>query len=389
MNLFNIFKKQEKQVEVITNQPMMSTFSTPFGKIGQGNLSLPYVRANIGGEQYVRFGSDNLFPSILNQLYYTSPLHGGIINFKANSVIGGGFEIISKAKTAKEKVEEYSYTKRIYLDKLSRQLTKDLIMHERVHLLICNKNGQKTVTRLSPEKVRYNENKNLFTTSDDWSRNANLKTYPAYNPSIQGDSIYLYENDLVAGQDYYPIPSYCSANNWMFVDGEMAYLQKSNIINSIFPSFMLTMAKKFESSEEAQGFRDIIDNAKGAPNAGRIMAFVSEFPENLPTVTPLPQNNNDKLFIETITNIESNICRSHQLDPLIIGIRPSGKLGSGAELPQAYAIFEKNVVMPLRRQITEILNDIMLIGGFISKIEINNFQVIENEITQVKSNSNE
>ena len=31
---------------------------------------------------------------------------------------------------------------------------------------------------------------------------------------------------------------------------------------------------------------------------------------------------------------------------LIMGLRTPGKLGSGAELPSAYAIFEKNVVLP-------------------------------------------
>jgi hypothetical protein len=73
-----------------------------------------------------------------------------------------------------------------------------------------------------------------------------------------------------------------------------------------------------------------------------------------------------------------------------MGIRVSGKLGSGAELMQSYSIFEKNVVMPLRRQMTEIFNDIMMIGGFVSTIEINNFQILEdNTIVQAKQNSNE
>jgi len=382
------FKKEDPKVEVIESNNYHN-FSTPFGQIGKGNLSLPYVRAYSHNEPYIRFGTDNLFPQLINQMYYTSPLNGGIINFKANSVIGGGYIINSRTKTAKEKVDEYTFTKRINLDKLSRQLTKDLIMHERVTLLICNKNGVKTIKRISPEKVRNNVDKTIFTVSDDWSRSIDIKQYQPYTPALQGESIYLYENDLVAGQEYYPIPSYCSANNWMFVDGEMSYLQKSNIINSIFPSFMITMAKKFESDNEVQAFKKTIDNAKGAPDAGRIMTFVSEFPENLPTVTALPQNNNDKLFVETVTNLEANICRAHQIDPLIMGIRVSGKLGSGNELKQSYTIFEKNIVIPLRRQMTEIFNDIMIIGGFVSTIEINNFQIIEEQIIQAKENSNE
>jgi len=383
------FIKQKPKVEITNNTSNYDYYSTPFGTIGKGDLALPFVRAYSHSEPYIRFGTDNLFPQLINQLYYTSPLNGGIINFKANSVIGGGYIVDSKTKTAKEKVDEYRFIKQINLDKLSRQLTKDLIMHERVTLLICNKNGVKTVKRISPEKVRNNVDKTIFTVCEDWSRNIDIKQYPPYTPHCKEDSIYLYENDLVAGQEYYPIPSYCSSNNWMFLDGQMSLLQKSNILNSIFPSYFITMAKKFESDAESQAFKQTIERAKGAPEAGRIMAFVSEFPENLPNVTALPQNNNDKLFTENVTNLEANICRAHQIDPLIMGIRVSGKLGSGNELKQAYTIFEKNVVMPLRRQMTEIFNDIMVIGGFVSTIEIQNYQIIEEQIIQTKTNSNE
>ena len=382
MNLFNIFKtKSKKETVTQTVTPMESMFSTPFGKIGDGNLALPYIRAYSHSEPYIRFGTDNLYPQLINQMYYNSPLNGSIINFKTNATIGGGYTLESITNTAKEKVAEYTFLKRIKFDKLSKALTKDFIMHNRVALLVCIlPNGQKMLKRLSPDTVRINYYKNIITISEDWSRNINISHYPIYNPAIKEDSVYYYELDGDAGQTAYPIPSYCSSLNWCFVDGQMSYLQKSNLINSIFPSFMITMAKKFESDVEAQQFKDTIDRAKGAPEAGRIMCFVSEFPENLPTVTTLPQNNNDKLFVETVTNLESNICRAHQLDPLIIGIRPSGKLGSGAELPVAYSIFEKNVIMPIRNEMEDIFNDIMLIGGFQSSISINVYQIIDTSI---------
>jgi hypothetical protein len=383
MNIFNFFKsKKETVTEKVT--PMISEFSTPFGKIGDGNLALPFVRAYSHTEPYIRFGTDNLYPQVINQMYYTSPLNGGIINFKTNATIGGGYTLESITKTAKEKVNEYTFLKRIKFDKLCKSLTKDFIMHNRIALLICNKNGQKYITRLSPDTVRINYYKNTITVCEDWARNVNICTYPVYNPAIKEDSVYYYELEGDAGQNSYPIPSYCSSLNWCFVDGQMSYLQKSNLINSIFPSFMITMAKKFESDVEARQFKDTIEKAKGAPEAGRIMTFVAEFPENLPTVTTLPQNNNDKLFIETVTNLEANICRSHSIDPLIMGIRVSGKLGSGNELVQAYSIFEKNVIMPLRSEMEDIFNDIMLIGGYPSKIKINEFQIIDTQIIQTK-----
>ena len=374
------FKKQEPKQEMVSQStPLYSTFSSPFTKIGDGNLALPYVRGYINNERYVRFGVDNLFPQLINQMYYASPLNGSIINFKTNSVIGGGFES-NGSRTGKDKVAEYTFMEKNKIVKMSRQLTKDLIMHGRVYVMICNNNGKISMKRIGPEKVRVNIDKCEYTISDDWTRNINIRIYKAFNPTIIGDSIYCYEIDGDAGQDIYPLPGYISALNWCFVDGEMSYLQKSNIVNSIFPSFMITMAKKFESQVEADQFKETINKSKGAPEAGRIMTFVSEFAENLPTVTPIPQNNNDKVFIETVTNLEANICRGHQIDPLIMGIRPSGKLGSGAELPVAYSIYEKNVVLPLREMMEEILDDLFFIGGITTSITINNYQIVDEQI---------
>ena len=376
------FKKQETVTEKIT--PMISEYSTPFLKVGQGDLSLPYVRAYSHSEPYVRFGEDNLFSQLVNQMYHSSPLNSGIINFKTNAVIGGGYTLESITKTAKEKVAEYTFLKRIKFDKLSKQLTQDLVMHERVCLLICTKNGTKHIKRLSPETVRINYHKNIVTVCEDWSRNVNMCSYPVYNPAIKEDSVYYYEVEGIAGQSIYPIPSYCSALNWCFVDGQMSYLMKSNLVNSIFPSFMLTLAKKFESDDEMRAFKETVEKAKGASEAGKILTFVSEFTENLPTITAIAQNNNDSLFIETVTNLEMNICRAHQIDPIIMGIRVGGKLGSGAELPVAYNIFMKNVIYPLRGEMEDIFNDIMMIGNFASSIKINDFRIVDDGVTQTK-----
>jgi len=379
MGFWNFRKKQEEiKVE---NEPLFSNFSTPFGKIGDGNLSLPYVR-NYGSEPYVRFGSDNLFPQIINQMYYQSPLNGSIINFKTNATIGGGIEINSTNLSAADKVNEYTFIKANKIDKLARQITKDFIMHSRICILVDPTKKQIRLKRVGPEKVRINAAKTKVTLSDDWSRSIGIVEYPVYNPSLKVPSVYVYENEGDAGQDIYPIPQYTSALNWCFVDGESAYLHKSNLINAIFPSFMLTLAKKFGSTEELAQFKDTIEKAKGAPNAGRIMTFVATSSDQLPTITPIPKNSNDSLFTETDERIDANICRAHSIDPLIMGIRVSGKLGSGNELSQSYNIFEKNIVMPLRQEIEEVLNELMFMAGLTSTITINDYQIVNGEIKQ-------
>ncbi len=382
MGFFNFNKKQTQPEEMKTDNGQYHSFSTPFGTIGKGNLSTPYVRS-YGSESYCRFGNDNLYPQLINQLYHISPLNGAIICYKTNAVIGGGFELISDySKTPIEKVDEYTFLKKNKFNKLIRQCTKDLILHGRVCIIVTpNKNGV-ALERVGPEKVRNNKNKTLFTISDDWSIASNMYELPEYSKNVEGPSLYQYEMDDDAGQDIYPIPVYCSALNWAFVDGESSYLHKSNILNSIFPSFMIKIAKKFGNSADLEAFQKTIEQAKGASETGRIMAFVSNDKESLPDIVPIPINNNDKLFESTDTRTDLQLSRAHSIDPLLVGIRTTGALGSGTDIEIAYTIFEKNVVMPLRELVTEFSNELLSIGGIKSTIEINNFQIIENKIIQ-------
>ncbi len=68
-------------------------FNTPFLKVGKGNLSLPFVQSRWSSTGVIYFGQDNLFPQLLNQMYFTSPLHGSIVDFTTNAVMGGGIDV--------------------------------------------------------------------------------------------------------------------------------------------------------------------------------------------------------------------------------------------------------------------------------------------------------
>jgi len=67
-----------------------------------------------------------------------------------------------------------------------------------------------------------------------------------------------------------------------------------------------------------------------------------------------------------------------------LGVRTTGSLGSGSDIKQAYVIFEKNVVSPLRESVTDIMNGILKIADIDTKIDIINYQIINETITVVE-----
>jgi hypothetical protein len=377
-----------KKIEASTPAPVDDkagyfAFSTPFVKIGKGDLTKPYVDVNLTGMKgFIRFGADNLFPQIINQMYYTSPLNGSIIEYKKNAIIGGGYTI-EETNNSREKVDLYTFIKRNKFNKEVKNFTRDLIMHNRVAAYIyCDDSGKPyKMKRVSPEKVRIDANKEKAYISEDWLRQTGIEVLPIYDGvNKYKKSVYYYEIDT-PGQDFYPIPMYSNAFNWMYLDGESSLLHKSNIQESIYPSLIVKRPKNFKSPEEAYKFHEALTRKKGSDNAGFVWVLTADTKDMLPDVDTIQTSGNDKLFLQTDERMDASICRAHQIDPFIMGIRVSGKLGSGQELEHAYLTFEKNYVMPIREELEYIFNDLLFMFGINQTLTINNYQIVDGEIS--------
>ncbi len=145
--------------------------------------------------------------------------------------------------------------------------------------------------------------------------------------------------------------------------------------------------KKPQSEEEKQAIKNTIDKAKGAQNGGKAIAFFANNAESLPKIESIPTNSNDNLFQNTTESIDSKICQAHIIDPILMGIRVSGKLGSGSDIKQAYIIFEKNTIIPLRNIIEDIVNDLLKIADVKADFTINNFQIVNETIVELDENT--
>jgi hypothetical protein len=381
MAIFNFNRKPQN----VTMETRQQEFSTPFMKVGKGNIALPYISNYQSRGGAILFGSDNLFPQLLNQMYYTSPIHGAIIDFTVNAIMGGGLK--DPVSDGRELVEFKTFLRKNRVEKQLRLITRDWKLHARVHLLLkFSDSGQfLSFRRIDPSAIRYRKDGD-YDYSFDWSTNQDRKIIKKYRADMAGECnemLYTYE-DVGAGQDYYPIPTYSSALNWIFLDGEQSVLHKANIQNSIFPSLIIRRPKRFGSKEEVQNFQDGITGNKGAENSGNVMVLTGDGFDNTPEAQSIEPNNNDKLFVQTASEIKDNICYSHKINPSIMGIKVAGGLGNAKELAIAYSIWEKNVVIPDRLDIEEILNDVRVIAGVKHKIEINEYALVDGEV--IKAN---
>jgi hypothetical protein len=365
------------------------SFSTPFLKVGGANLTLPYVNGRNQTNGYIPFGQDNLFPELLNQIFYSSPLHGSIVGYKVNAAVGGGFNIVADRLTPQDKLELYTLERKLNIKKVVPAVTQQLILHNRVYFKLCFDDKMKLtkIVNLSPEKLRVNLDRKRYYICDDWSSRIGVQEIRRYTPTCRDyEQLFVYEVECI-GQDFYPLPQYTSALNFAFLSGELSYFAKSNIQNSVFPSFAMMFPKRPQSEEEKNMIRNTIDRLKGAANAGKAVAFFANSQDQLPKIESLPTNGNDKLFQEASQLNTEQICFSHTIDPILMGIRTTGSLGNGSDIKQAYIIFEKNVVMPLRDMVSDIFNELLFIAKIDADFTINNYQIINEAIVELEGDT--
>jgi hypothetical protein len=382
--------RAQKPAEMEVISPNYEAFSTPFLKVGGANLSLPYVNGRYTTAGWIPFGQDNMYPELLNQMVFSSPLHGAIVDYKTNAVIGGGFDIKVDGAIAKDLLDLYTFEKKVNIKKIARAVTEQLVVHNRVYfrLVFDEKMKLKRVHNVSPEKVRRGRQPNQYFICEDWSARINVQEIKKHHPTCTDtEQLFVYEVETL-GQDWYPLPKYSSALNFAFLSGDLSFFAKSNIQNSIFPSFAIMFPKRPQSEEEKNVLRNTIDKLKGAQNAGKTAAFFANSQDQLPKIESIPTNSNDKLFQEASALNTEQICFAHTIDPILMGVRTTGSLGSGSDIKQAYIIFEKNVVMPLREQVQDIFNEILHIAklGF-ADFTINNFQIINETIVEIEGDA--
>lgn len=387
MGLFDRFKATKQQSPEVMEG--YQSFSTPFLKVLGGNLSLPYVNGRHQTSGWIPFGEGNLYPSLLNQMVYSSPLHGSIVDYKTNAVIGGGIELKATTATPQELLDLYTFEKKSRLKKTVRITTEQLIVHNRVYfeLYFDDKMKLTRMENVSPDKVRRGRNPQDYFICDDWSSRIDVRNIKRYHPTCSDRcQLFVYEVECL-GQEWYPLPKYSSALNFAYLSGELSYFAKSNIQNSVFPSFAMMFPKRPQSEEEKNVLRSTIDKMKGAANAGKAVAFFANSADQLPKIESLPTNSNDKMFQEASGLNTEQICFAHTIDPILMGVRTTGSLGSGSDIKQAYVIFEKNVVMPLREQVSDIFNEILKIAKINADFTINNFQIINETIVEVEGDA--
>lgn len=376
-NLFN-FNRSSKQEQVPVNkggkvQHFSSGNSTQFGlDAPKYDYSKPYINET-SNSRWVPFGEDNLYPYILLDMYQSSPFHSAVIEYKTRVLLSGGLEITGPSSTLEEKLALEKVKLQLNKDYIER-LTKEYLIHQRLCFFVKHTSDTKShVELIGAEKVRNTNpdkiDSNGYFVSKDWRKRRGSgieKYYPAYDRFAKDEDIQVKVFQSTSpGQDVYAIPSYSTAANWIWLDGQIAFFQKQNMENSINPSAIIKLYQTFASDEEERDFvHGLQNNFASARNTGKTMVFVANSKETAPDIEIMEANKLDRAFSLVQTNIVSNVAYAHLINPVLMGIQTSGKLGVTQELLDSFLIFNNIYIKPIQEKMSEYLTELIKIQGY-------------------------
>jgi hypothetical protein len=305
---------------------------------------------------WIDYGQNNLFPQHLITLYYNSPIHNALTNSIAYMIEGQGtgtildnalqgiaFDLKLQGSFCAEVIWSMDFTRVVQIN----------------HLPFEN-------CRLAYDKEEDDITGIWY--SRDWanvrSKRGKPEFIPAFNPSIAQEQPrqVIYAHGMMAGSSYYAKPDYFGALNYVELSYQMGLYHVNNILNGLFPSFIINFLNGIPQKEEREAIRrEWETRLSGASNAGKFLMTFNEDPARAPQIESFPLSDADKQYQFLSEETAKQIMVGHRVvSPLIHGIRDTTGFGSNKdEMIVGLEIFNNQVIKPYQRIIERVFTPIL------------------------------
>jgi hypothetical protein len=305
---------------------------------------------------WIDYGNNNLYPQHLLNLFHNSPIHNALTNSIAYMIEGKGtgtildnalqgiaFDLKLQGAFVAEVIWSMDFTRVVQIN----------------HLPFEN-------CRLAYDKEE-DDITGIFY-SKDWantrSKRGKPEFIPAFNPSIAQEQPrqVIYAHGMSAGSVYYPKPDYFGALNYVELSYQMGLYHVNNILNGLFPSFIINFLNGIPQKEEREAIRrEWETRLSGASNAGKFLMTFNEDPARAPQIEAFPLSDADKQYQFLSEETAKQIMVGHRVvSPLIHGIRDTTGFGSNKdEMLVGLEIFNNQVIKPYQRIIERVFTPIL------------------------------
>ena len=309
------------------------------------------------GYDYVSWGKDNRYPQDLYGLYENSAILQSVINGTADYVFGGG--VISAFDVVNDKNET--------LEDVVKKCVFDLLIFGGFAVQLMYKGGHaEAVYWLDFQKVRKSEDEKKVYYCDEWGKyNKKCLEYKAWTPDTdKGTCIFYYKGHKTRG--IYPVPMYVGALKSVKISTEISNFHLNNITKG-FASNAIVSFNNGEPDEDTKGRIEKAFKEKfcGTDNAGSFLLLFNESKENACEIAKIQDDKFDLKYEALSKSVKEDIFIAFRATSELFGISVEGNGFSKEEYLQAFALYNKTVVMPIQKDVERAFKSI----GFVIKFK--------------------
>jgi hypothetical protein len=273
---------------------------------------------------YIEFGSNNLFPQKQAELSRKSAILRSVINSKRDYVLGEGFS------TDSDFFKNYIPSPSETMEGLYWKLLIDRYQNGNYYIEVVKINGQVLMNHVDSTKCRGSEDRKHIIVHPDWANYRRtqdkakvIPLYPEFGrvKGLQGQRSIVHVKDYEPTFSFYGVPSNIAGEDSAIINWRTNNWNKNRLVNSFQTSGVLLLNADLED-DDAKKFSDDFDSAfTGDENAGKPMKVIQPSTGERNDTKWIPFDADvDGSWTELHDQAVKEICTANQWFPTLSGL---------------------------------------------------------------------
>jgi hypothetical protein len=342
-----------------------------------------------------RDGYYNNYPAYLLYLYNRSSKHNAFINGKVLYICGAGVGFDSDSLSIEDiaRANDFINKENANFDSL-KDIVKKCVLDKKLFggyylEVIWNKAGNNFELLHFPyNNLRKAKDAEGYWYSKDWSKqkqtpeDTDLEYIPLFDPEKPTSRQIFVSKEYRPDLDAYPLPDYVASAVYAEVDVELSNYRLNAIKSGFNAGTILNFSNGRPTKEEKEEIEARLkEKFTGTDRANSLLISFSGNRETAPTIEHLTPQNVDAQLTELNDQVIQELIIGHHIpNPMLVGIKTPGELGSKDQINDSYELYKSTYIIPNQREIEKDFNYLLKLKGFGNRIYLKELDPIEEQL---------
>jgi hypothetical protein len=342
-----------------------------------------------------RDGYYNNYPAYLLYLYNRSSKHNAFINGKVLYICGAGVGFDSDSLSIEDiaRANDFINKENANFDSL-KDIVKKCVLDKKLFggyylEVIWNKAGNNFELLHFPyNNLRKAKDAEGYWYSKDWSKqkqtpeDTDLEYIPLFDPEKPTSRQIFVSKEYRPDLDAYPLPDYVASAVYAEVDVELSNYRLNAIKSGFNAGTILNFSNGRPTEEEKEEIEARLkEKFTGTDRANSLLISFSGNRETAPTIEHLTPQNVDAQLTELNDQVIQELIIGHHIpNPMLVGIKTPGELGSKDQINDSYELYKSTYIIPNQREIEKDFNYLLKLKGFGNRVYLKELDPIEEQL---------